>query len=161
MATVAERQLFIYRGKNRKGEKVEGEMHADNLIAVRGQLRKQGIISTSIKKKTTPLFSRPKKIVPADIALFTRQLATMMKAGVPLVQSFDIVSDGVDKPAMRELILQIRDDVSAGGSFANSLRRHPRFLMICFAVWSIPVRPPGRWRPCSTGWRPIKKRPNN
>ncbi len=128
MATVAERQLFIYRGKNRKGEKVEGEMHADNLIAVRGQLRKQGIISTSIKKKTTPLFSRPKKIVPADIALFTRQLATMMKAGVPLVQSFDIVSDGVDKPAMRELILQIRDDVSAGGSFANSLRRHPRFF---------------------------------
>ena len=128
MATTADKQLFIYRGKNRKGEKVQGEIKADNLIAVKGQLRKQGIISTSIKKKPKPLFSKAKKIVPADIALFTRQLATMMKAGVPLVQSFDIVADGFANPTMQELIHQIRDDVAAGGSFANALRRSPRYF---------------------------------
>ena len=128
MATTAEHYLFVYRGKNRKGEKVQGEIKADNLMTVKGQLRKQGIISTSIKKKPKPLFSRAKKIVPADIALFTRQLATMMKAGVPLVQAFDIVADGFDKPAMRELIMQIRDDVAAGGSFANALRKSPRYF---------------------------------
>jgi type IV pilus assembly protein PilC len=128
MATTAQNQLFIYRGKNRKGEKVQGEIKADTLITVRGHLRKQGIISTSIKKKSKPLFSNAKKIVPADIALFTRQLATMMKAGVPLVQSFDIVADGFANPTMQALIHQIRDDVSAGGSFANALRRSPRYF---------------------------------
>jgi type IV pilus assembly protein PilC len=128
MATTADSQLFIYRGKNRKGEKVQGEIQADTLIAVKGQLRKQGIISTSIKKKPKPLFSSAKKIVPADIALFTRQLATMMKAGVPLVQSFDIVADGFSDPTMQSLIRQIRDDVAAGGSFANALRRSPRYF---------------------------------
>ena len=135
MATIAENQMFIYRGKNRKGEKVQGEVKADSVTAVKGQLRKQGIISTSIRKKPKPLFSKAKKIVPGDIALFTRQLATMMKAGVPLVQSFDIVADGFDNPTMQELIYQIRDDVAAGGSFANALRRSPSaILTISFAA---------------------------
>jgi type IV pilus assembly protein PilC len=126
MATTADTSVFIYKGKNRKGEKVEGELRSDNLAGAKSQLRKQGIISTSIKKKAKPLFSRDKKIVPADIAAFTRQLATMMKAGLPLVQSFEIVADGVDKPLMRDLIYEIRDNVSAGGGFAAALRRHPR-----------------------------------
>ncbi len=126
MATVADTQLFVYKGKNRKGEKIEGELRADNLSLAKGQLRKQGIISTSVRKKPKPLFSRRKKITPADIALFTRQLATMMKAGVPLVQSFDIVADGVENETMKELIFQIRDDVAAGGGFANALRKSPR-----------------------------------
>lgn len=126
MATTADTSVFIYKGKNRKGEKVEGELRSDNLAGAKSRLRKQGIISTSIKKKAKPLFSRDKKIVPADIAAFTRQLATMMKAGLPLVQSFEIVADGVDKPLMRDLIYEIRDNVSAGGGFAAALRRHPR-----------------------------------
>ena len=126
MAMTADTLIFIYKGKNRKGEKVEGELRSDNLAGAKRQLRKQGIISTSIKKKAKPLFSRDKKIVPADIAVFTRQLATMMKAGLPLVQSFEIVADGVDKPLMRDLIYEIRDNVSAGGGFAAALRRHPR-----------------------------------
>ena len=126
MATALETHLFVFRGKNRKGEKVGGEVRADNLAGAKAQLRKQGVISTSVKKKPKPMFSRSKKIVPADIAIFTRQLATMMKAGVPLVQSFEIVADGSDKPLMKELIYEIRDDVSAGGGFANALRKHPR-----------------------------------
>ena len=126
MATTADTSVFIYKGKNRKGEKVEGELRSDNLAGAKSQLRKQGIISTSIKKKAKPLFSHDKKIVPADIAAFTRQLATMMKAGLPLVQSFEIVADGVDKSLMRDLIYEIRDNVSAGGGFAAALRKHPR-----------------------------------
>lgn len=126
MATTADTSVFIYKGKNRKGEKVEGELRSDNLAGAKSQLRKQGIISTSIKKKAKPLFSHDKKIVPADIAVFTRQLATMMKAGLPLVQSFEIVADGVDKSLMRDLIYEIRDNVSAGGGFAAALRKHPR-----------------------------------
>jgi type IV pilus assembly protein PilC len=126
MATAIETHLFVFRGKNRKGEKIGGEVRADNLAGAKAQLRKQGVISTSVKKKPKPMFSRSKKIVPADIAIFTRQLATMMKAGVPLVQSFEIVADGSDKPLMKELIYEVRDDVSAGGGFANALRKHPR-----------------------------------
>jgi type IV pilus assembly protein PilC len=126
MAMTADTLMFIYKGKNRKGEKVEGELRSDNLAGAKSQLRKQGIISTSIKKKAKPLFSRDKKIVPADIAVFTRQLTTMMKAGLPLVQSFEIVADGVDKSLMRDLIYEIRDNVSAGGGFAAALRKHPR-----------------------------------
>ncbi len=128
MATAADNQVFIFKGKNRKGEKVEGELRATNLPLAKGQLRKQGIISTSLRKKPKPLFSKSKKISPADIALFTRQLATMMKAGVPLVQSFDIVADGVENETMKELIFQIRDDVAAGGGFANALRKSPRYF---------------------------------
>lgn len=126
MATTADTLMFTFKGKNRKGEKVEGELRSDNLAGAKSQLRKQGIISTSIKKKGKPMFSRDKKIVPADIAVFTRQLATMMKAGVPLVQSFEIVADGSDKPLMRDLIYEICDNVSAGGGFAAALRKHPR-----------------------------------
>ena len=88
MATTAETLTFTYKGKNRKGEKVDGELRSNNLAGAKTQLRKQGVISTSIRKKAKPMFSRDKKIVPADIAIFTRQLATMMKAGVPLAQSF-------------------------------------------------------------------------
>jgi type IV pilus assembly protein PilC len=126
MATTAETLMFTFRGKNRKGEKVEGELRSNNLAGAKSQLRKQGIISTSVRKKSKPMFSRDKKIVPADIAIFTRQLATMMKAGVPLVQSFEIVADGSDKPKMRDLIFEIRDNVSAGGGFAAALRKRPR-----------------------------------
>ena len=125
MATTAETLMFTFKGKNRKGEKVEGELRSNNLAGAKTQLRKQGVISTSIRKKAKPMFSRDKKIVPADIAIFTRQLATMMKAGVPLVQSFEIVADGSDKPKMRDLIFEVRDNVSAGGGFAAALRKHP------------------------------------
>jgi type IV pilus assembly protein PilC len=126
MASAVETVLFTFKGKNRKGERIDGEVRADNVASAKAQLRKQGVISTSIKKKPKPMFSRDKKIEPADVAIFTRQLATMMKAGVPLVQSFDIVADGSDKPRMKELIYEIRDDVSAGGGFAAALRKHPR-----------------------------------
>jgi type IV pilus assembly protein PilC len=121
-------QQFEWEGVNRKGQKVKGETSGPNLATVKAQLRKQGLQPGKVKKKSTPLLSLggSKKITSIDITFFTRQMATMMKAGVPLVQSFDIVGDGADNIAMKELIAQVRDDVSAGNDFASALKKHPK-----------------------------------
>ncbi|MEH6467258.1 MAG: type II secretion system F family protein [Porticoccus sp.] len=119
---------FVYKGKDKKGKATQGEIKGTNLMLVKAQLRKQGIATTSVKKKAKPLFGGSKPIKPSDISAFTRQMATMMKAGVPLVQSFDIVAEGADKESLRELIGNIRDDVASGLSFGGSLRKHPRYF---------------------------------
>lgn len=127
MAGKAEKlQAFVWEGKDRKGNKSKGEVSGTNLALVKAQLRKQGIIPDKVKKKPKPLFGGSKKITPFDIAMLTRQMATMMKAGVPLVQSFDIVTDGLENQGLKELIGAVRNDVAAGTSFANALRRHPK-----------------------------------
>lgn len=130
MAKVKKQKLqqFEWEGTNRKGQKVKGETSGPNLATVKAQLRKQGIQPGKVKRKSTPLisFGGSKKVTSTDITFFTRQMATMMKAGVPLVQSFDIVGDGADNPAMKALISQVRDDVSAGNDFASALKKHPK-----------------------------------
>lgn len=127
MATQAP-NIFLYKGVDKKGKKVEGEISGTSPAIVKAQLLKQGIRAQNVRRKPKPLFGGKKKIKPMDIAIFTRQMATMMKAGVPLVQSFDIVADGVDNPALGELIRAIREDVAAGGGFAFSLRKHPKYF---------------------------------
>lgn len=119
-------ETFTWEGKDRKGNKTSGETSGASQALVKAQLRKQGITPSKIKKKSKPLFGGSKKITPFDIATFTRQMATMMKAGVPLVQSFDIVADGLENKGLQDLILAIRDDVASGNSFAAALRRHPK-----------------------------------
>ena len=138
MAT-AEAQVFVYKGKDRKGMAVQGEIRSANANFARAQLRKQGITANNVKKKPKPLFgSGGKPIKPADIAAFTRQMATMMKAGVPLVQSFDIVAEGCENTNLKSLIESIRDDVAAGASFGSSLRKHPKYFddLFCSLVES-------------------------
>ncbi len=128
MAT-ASASTFIYKGIDKKGNKVQGEMEGRNATLVKAQLLKQGVRASGVRKKPKPLFGGGKKsIKPMDIAVFTRQMATMMKAGVPLVQSFEIVGDGLENPSLRELILTIRNDVAAGSGFAPSLRKHPKYF---------------------------------
>lgn len=119
-------ESYVWEGKDRKGNKSKGELTGSNLALVKAQLRKQGIIPDKVKKKPKPLFGGSKKITPFDIAMLTRQLATMMKAGVPLVQSFDIVADGLENKGLQELVMNIRNDISSGTSFAGALRKHPR-----------------------------------
>ena len=126
MAT-AQARIFVYKGKDKKGKATQGEIKGTSLMLVKAQLRKQGVAATSVKKKSKPLFSS-KPVKPSDISAFTRQMATMMKAGVPLVQSFDIVEEGADKESLRELISAIRDDVASGLSFGGSLRKHPKYF---------------------------------
>lgn len=130
MAKVQTEQLqdFIYEGTNKRGEKVKGEATSRNIDLARAQLRKQGIQVKSIKKKAKPLFKGGKAIKAIDIAIFVRQLATMMKAGVPLTQSFEIVADALENPNMKELVLKIKADIEGGSNFASALRKHPRYF---------------------------------
>lgn len=122
----AENTVFFWSGTDRNGRKSKGEVLATSAAIARVQLRKQGVVAKSVKKKSKPLITfGAKKIKPADIAIFTRQLATMMKAGVPLVQAFDIVAEGTDHEKMRELIMAVRTDVSSGTGLAGALEKHP------------------------------------
>ncbi|QNQ96695.1 type II secretion system protein F [Pseudomonas oryzihabitans] len=119
---------FTWEGTDRKGTKVKGEMTGLNPALIKAQLRKQGINPTRVRKKSMSIFGKGKKIKPMDIALFTRQLATMMNAGVPLLQAFDIISEGFENLSMRKLVDDIKQDVSAGNSLANSLRKQPQYF---------------------------------
>lgn len=121
-------ESYVWEGKDRKGNKSKGELSGANLALVKAQLRKQGIVPDKVKKKPKPLFGGSKKISPFDIAMLTRQLATMMKAGVPLVQSFDIVSDGLENKGLQELVMAIRNDIASGTSFAGALKKHPKYF---------------------------------
>ncbi|MCP3689252.1 MAG: type II secretion system F family protein, partial [Gammaproteobacteria bacterium] len=112
--TIAEKIEFSYQGSNRGGTKVKGEIFALNVALAKNELRKQGINPTRVKKKPQPLFGGGKKITPADISIFARQMATMMQAGVPLVQSFEIIGQGSDSKSMQKLIFQIKTDVEGG-----------------------------------------------
>ncbi|RIA34482.1 type IV pilus assembly protein PilC [Ectopseudomonas oleovorans] len=120
--------VFAWEGTDRKGGKVKGELSGQSPALVKAQLRKQGINPLKVRKKAVSLFSAGKKIKPMDIALFTRQMATMMKAGVPLLQSFDIIAEGFDNPNMRKLIDEVKQEVAAGNSFASSLRKKPEYF---------------------------------
>jgi len=128
MATAsAKRDVYTWQGKDGRGNTQKGEINGQSVALIKAQLRKQGIKNASVKKKTNPLFSPSKpRIKPMDIAVFTRQLATMLKAGIPLVQAFEIVADGLQNPTMRTLVMSIRDEVAAGNNFADSLRKHTR-----------------------------------
>jgi len=116
---------FSWEGTDRKGAKVKGEMGGQSPALVKAQLRKQGINPIKVRKKSVSLFSAGKSIKPMDIALFTRQMATMMKAGVPLLSSFDIIGEGFDNPNMRKMVDELKQEVAAGNSFASSLRKKP------------------------------------
>ena len=125
---MAESATFIWEGTDKQGRKTKGEITSLNPAVAKAELRRQGIAATRVRKKSAPgglLGGLTGSIKPADIALFTRQMATMMRAGVPLVQAFEVVADGVDKPKMRDLVLAIRADVSGGTSFASAIRKHP------------------------------------
>lgn len=119
---------FSWEGTDKKGFKVSGESVGPSPALIKAQLRKQGIKPTKVRRKSISLFSTGKKITPMDIALFARQMATMMKAGVPLLQSFDIISEGVDNPNMRKLVDEIKQHVAAGNSFAAALRTRPLYF---------------------------------
>jgi len=128
MAKEEKRVTFKWEGTNRRGQTVKGELMGQNAAVVKANLRKQGIVPKKVRKEAQPLFSfggGSKKVTTADITFFIRQMATMIKSGVPLVQAFDIVSDGVDNKGMKKLIGDVRDSVASGNSFASALKQHP------------------------------------
>ena len=117
--------LFEWEGKDRHGKAVRGELRAGGEAQVQASLRRQGILTTKIKKRR---MRSGKKIKPKDIALFTRQMATMMKAGVPLLQAFDIVGRGNNNPSIAKLLNDIRSDVETGTSLNAAFRKHPMYF---------------------------------
>ncbi len=124
----AQSVIFLWEGKGRSGQKTKGEKSGVSEAMVRALLRKEGVTVSSVRKKPKPLFGEGGgggKVTASDIAIFARQMATMMSSGVPLVQSFEIVGKGHDNPAMRKLIMEIKNDVEAGGTLAEALRHHP------------------------------------
>jgi type IV pilus assembly protein PilC len=136
MATL---NTFVWTGLDKSGRKNQGEVLAASQALAKAQLRMQGISARTVRRKVRPLVSfGSKKIKSSDIALFTRQMATMMKAGVPLIQSFDIVADGLENQLMRNLVTDIKTDVAAGGGLAASLARHPKYFddLFCSLVSS-------------------------
>ena len=115
---------FVWEGKDKTGKQVKGEMRAGGEALVNATLRRQGIVVSKIKKRRTGGGSVGEK----DIALFTRQLATMMKAGVPLLQSFDIVGKGHANPAVARLLMEIKTEVETGSSLAAAFRKYPLYF---------------------------------
>jgi len=135
-AAAIKNDIFAWEGTDKKGKKVKGESNASNPAMVKADLRRQGIRPVKVRKKSTLFSSTKKKILPKDIAIFTRQLSTMMGAGVPLVQSFEIIGRGHENPSMQELIMTIKADVESGGTLADSLRKHPLYFdeLVCNLV---------------------------
>src|SRR3989449_7587126 len=113
---------FVWEGKEKAGKVIRGEMRAGGRAVVNATLRRQGILVTKVKKQR---MGRGGRVTSKDIALFTRQLATMMKAGVPLLQSFEIVSKGATNPAVAKLLFDIKTDVETGSSLAAAFRKFP------------------------------------
>ncbi|MBP1142163.1 MULTISPECIES: type II secretion system F family protein [Pseudomonas] len=120
--------IYTWEGVDKKGGKLSGELSGHNPALIKAQLRKQGVNPTKVRKKSASIFGKGKKIKPLDIAFFSRQMATMMKAGVPLLQSFDIISEGAENPNMRALVNSLKQEVSAGNSFATALRQKPEYF---------------------------------
>src|SRR5512145_256387 len=129
MAQVASAQQFAYvwEGTDKKGKRVKGKMLAVSEAAVKADLRRQGVLAKKVRKEVQ-LFKSGKKITTEDIALFARQLATMLQAGIPMVQCFDIIGNGHEKPAMQKLVLAVKADVEAGTSLHEALGKHPLYF---------------------------------
>src|SRR5210317_509332 len=127
-AKTVEKVEFTYEGTNRAGARVKGEIFALSDTLAKNELRKQGVNPTRVKKKPQPLFGGAAKPDAADIAIFARQIATMMQAGVPLVQSFEIIGEGHDKQSMQKLILGIKTEVEGGVSLAEALSKYPLYF---------------------------------
>lgn len=129
MAQLAPAQQFpfVWEGTDKKGKRIKGKMLAVSEAAVKADLRRQGVLAKRVRKEIQ-LFKGGKKVTAEDIALFARQLATMLQAGIPMVQCFDIIGNGHDKPSMQKLVLAIKADVEAGTSLHEALAKHPLYF---------------------------------
>ncbi len=117
---------FVWEGTDKRGVKMKGEQPAKNMNLLRAELRRQGITPTVVKPKPKPLFgSAGSKISAKDIAFFSRQMATMMKSGVPIVSSLDIIGSGHKNPRMKKMVDTIRNDIEGGSSLYEAISRHP------------------------------------
>jgi type IV pilus assembly protein PilC len=128
-ANASKEVSFLWEGKNKAGKVVRGEIRVATATAARSALRRQNILATKLKKKKA---GSGGKVTDKDITLFTRQLATMVKSGVPLLQAFDIVGKGTNNPALARLLISIKTDVETGSSLATAFRKYPLYFDVLF-----------------------------
>ncbi|OHE82275.1 MAG: type II secretory pathway protein, partial [Lysobacterales bacterium GWF1_69_6] len=122
----SEMQQFTWEGTDKRGVKMKGETTSKNANLLRAELRKQGINPTVVRAKSKPLFGSAGSAISAqDISVFSRQIATMLQSGVPMVQSFEILASGQKNPRMRDMLIDIRDNISGGSSLSEAMARHP------------------------------------
>ena len=119
---------FMWEGMDKKGKRIRGETKAISIAYVNATLRRQGINPTKVRKKSKSLFTKKKKITPKDVSVFTRQFATMLQSGIPIVQSFDIVGKGHDNPSMQELLMAVKQDIESGTNLSTALGKHPLYF---------------------------------
>ena len=121
---------FAWVGVNARGKRMEGELNGPSIAMVKAQLRKQGIVPSKVKKKTQPLFgfNSAQKITAKDIAVLTRQIATMLIAGVSLIQALDMIAAGSENKTLQQLIVKIADEVKAGDPLSKALRANPKYF---------------------------------
>jgi type IV pilus assembly protein PilC len=126
-ATASKKEIqFLWEGKDKRGNKVRGKSLAANEQALRADLRRQGVAATRVK--TPSRIRGGGKVQPQDIAVFARQLATMMAAGIPMVQAFEIIGNGHEKPSMQKLVLAIKSNIEGGSTLHESLAKHPLYF---------------------------------
>jgi type IV pilus assembly protein PilC len=118
---------FLWEGKDRKGNRVKGRGLAKSALEMKADLRRQGIAASRVRKERT-LFKSEGKVTSEDIALFARQLSTMLTAGIPMVQAFEIIGVGHDKPAVQKLVLSIKSDIETGNALNQALAKHPLYF---------------------------------
>jgi type IV pilus assembly protein PilC len=127
MANNKQLKVYLYRGKDRSGKKVTGSVNATNLDAAKGLIRQLGVATNNVHKKSTALTFSPteKKIKPAEIAVLSRQFATMIRAGLPLIKAFEVAAESTTKAPIKELVMSLHLEVSAGSTFSEALAKHP------------------------------------
>src|ERR1700693_4010686 len=125
--TIKKDVAFNWEGMDKKSQRIKGRSVAVSELALKSELRRQGVVATRIKKQSQA-FKAGGRVRPEDIAIFSRQLATMLGAGIPLVQSFEIIGAGHEKPAMQKLVLDIKADIEGGTSLHESLAKHPLYF---------------------------------
>src|SRR3981081_766785 len=127
-ATAAKKDVqFLWEGKDKRGNKVRGKTLAVNEAALRADLRRQGVAATKVKTQSSA-FKSGGKVTSEDISVFSRQLATMLAAGIPMVQAFEIIGNGHEKPAMQKLVLDIKANIEGGSTLHESLAKHPLYF---------------------------------
>jgi type IV pilus assembly protein PilC len=127
-ATASKKETqYLWEGKDKRGHKVRGKSLAASEAELRADLRRQGVAPTRVKTQTSA-FRSGGKVTPLDIAVFSRQLATMMSSGIPMVQSFEIIGNGHEKPAMQKLVLDIKSNIEGGSTLHESLAKHPLYF---------------------------------
>ncbi len=118
-------ELFVWEGTDKRGKRIKGEIRGSSMALIKADLRRQGVVPLKVRKKTALFGGRKKKIQSKDVAVFLRQLATMIEAGVPVVQAFDIVGRGHENPSMQQMIMAIKADIESGTTLATALGKYP------------------------------------